>query len=212
MNYNKIISYIYALLAVGYGTYFCITYIYNNINILRGYFYRKTTFATIKKIICYDKNDCNSYIEYTVDNIKYTNVIITSNNFKVGDKVEIKYTPNNPNEIYFYENYHIYAIIYAIILIIFIILLWIFLFIVIVYPNKYIFLIYAIIVTILISYHFYKNIHRNYKNLDNYYSYNTIGIIIYTVILLFAWICLIFNIPVILKTNKRYLKKSINYP
>jgi hypothetical protein len=28
MEYSKIIGYIYALLAVGYGTYFCITYIY----------------------------------------------------------------------------------------------------------------------------------------------------------------------------------------
>jgi hypothetical protein len=181
MNYKKIISYIYALLAVGYGTFFCITYIYINIKILREYNYLKTTFAIIKKNTCYDKNDCDSYIEYTVNNIKYSNVIITSNNFKVGDKVEIKYTPNNPNEIYFYGNYHIYAFIYIILLIIFILLLWIFIFIIIIFPNIYIFLIYAIIATILISYYIYYIIYNHYYNIEYYYRYSykhhTTGII-----------------------------------
>ena len=37
-----------------------------------------------------------------------------------------------------------------------------------------------------------------------------ITIIILTVILLFSWICLIFNSPLLLKiNNKRYLKKSL---
>ena len=284
MNYNKTIAYIYALLAVCYGTYFCISYIYYYTATIRGYYYREKTFGIIKKIHCYDKDSCYADIEYIVNNIKYLNNTKIPNNLKIGDKVKIKYNPNVPNEILVYDNHHIYAIVYIILLIIFIILLWVFLFIVILFPSiydKYIFLIYAIITTILMSYQCYIIIHNNYYDLYNYddYKENTIGIvksqdycddkkmcysnieyliddikhnvriltfyykvgenvkvyynkdnpevikiydkstnkkqitiIILTVILLFAWICLIFNSPLLLKiNNKKYLKKSLKY-
>jgi hypothetical protein len=183
MNYSKIISYIYALLAVGYGTYFCITYIYySEFSIIRGYHYRIGTIGIIKNIECYD-DSCSADIEYTVNNIKYLILTIIPNNLKVGDKIEIRYNPNNPSEALVFGNMHIYSYIYIILLIIFIILLWIILFNVILYENtynKYIFLIYAIFITIVISYVCYINIHNNYYNdlnkYDDYEDY-TIGII-----------------------------------
>lgn len=183
MKYNKIISYIYAIVAIIVGTYFSIDYIYYYVANLRGYYSRKETIGIIKNINCYDKDSCYSDIEYTINNIKYVNnTNLPSNNLKIGDKVKIKYNENNPNEIFVYGNYHIYSFIYIILLIIFIILLLIFLFIVIAFPsiyNKYIFLIYAIIANIIISYICYLNIHNNYFDLYNYKNYkeNTIGII-----------------------------------
>jgi hypothetical protein len=199
MNYNKIISYIYTLLAVGYGTYFYITYIYYYKLTLDGYYSKnkEETIAIIKTINCYD-NSCYSKLEYIVNNIKYMNVKNIKNNLKIGDKIKIKYTIDNPNEIFVYGNQHIYAFIYIILFIIFILLLWIFLFIVILYKNnynKFIFLIYAIFITIIISDTIYFNINRLYEyqdyiinanhynenDLDNYYYDNfenyTIGII-----------------------------------
>lgn len=184
MNYNKLISYIYALLAVGYGTYFFITYIYYHLTTVRGYNYRKETIGIIKTMECYDDDDyCTSNIEYTVNNTKYSNISTVPNNLKIGDEIKIKYTPNYPNEIFIYGNMHIYAYIYITLLIIAIILLWIFLFIVIIFSsiyNKFIFLIYAIFVTIIISYECYLNINNNYNNdlnkYDDYEDY-TIGII-----------------------------------
>jgi hypothetical protein len=199
MNYNKIISYIYALLAVGYGTYFYIMYIYYYKLTLDGYYSKnkEETIAIIKTINCYD-NSCYSNLEYIVNNIKYMNVKNIKNNLKIGDKIKIKYTIDNPNEIFVYGNQHIYAFIYIILFIIFILLLWIFLFIVILYKNnynKFIFLIYAIFITIIISDTIYFNInrlyeyqdyiinanHNNENDLDNYYYDNfenyTIGII-----------------------------------
>ena len=113
MNYSKIISYIYALLAVGYGTYFFITYIYYHLTTVRGYNYRKETIGIIKTMECYDDDDyCTSNIEYTVNNTKYSNISTVPNNLKIGDEIKIKYTPNYPNEIFIYGNMHIYAYIY----------------------------------------------------------------------------------------------------
>ena len=287
MEYYKIIGYIYALLAVGYGTYLCITNIDYYIATINGYYNKnkKETIGVIKNIHCYDKNSCYADIEYIVNNIKYINNIDTPNNLKIGDKVNLKYnplSPNNPNDLRVFSNLYIYLFIYIILLVIFIILLWIFLIIVIIYPNKYIFIIYAIIITIIASYECYIIINNNYtddlyksnnddytigivksqdkcydnkmcfsiieyliddvkytikqltfnykigENVKIYYNKNNpqeikiydksknkreITIIILTVILLFAWICLIFNIPLIIKiNNKKYLKKSLKYP
>jgi hypothetical protein len=274
MNYSKIISYIYALLAVGYGTYFCITYIYYYRAILRGYIDKKSTIGIIKTINCYDKDSCYSDIEYTINNIKYTKNTLVPNNLKIGDEVKVLYSYNkhyNDYDILVYGNIYIYSYIYISLLIIAIIFLWIFLFIVIIFSsiyNKFIFFIYAIFVTIIISYRCYINIHNNYyddihkyddyedytigiitsqedcsenemcfsnieylingvkhnvklltfyykvgENVKVYYNKDTpeaikiydktenqrlIKIIIYTIILLLLWICLFYNIPLIL--------------
>jgi|694.fasta_scaffold28173_12 amino acid transporter len=183
MNYSKIISYIYALLAVGYGTYFFIVIYFSEFSIIRGYNYRKETIGIIKTINCYDKNDCYGDIEYIVNNTKYLTSNNIPNNLKIDDKIEVRYIPNNPNEALVYGNSHIYAYIYIILIIIAIILLWIFLFIVILYKNtynKFIFLIYAIFITVIISFVCYINIHNNYYNdlnkYDDYEDY-TIGTI-----------------------------------
>ena len=184
MNYSKIISYIYALLAVGYGTYFCIIYIYySEFSIIRGYNYRIGTIGIIKNIECYDNNDCYANIEYTINNTKYLTSSNISNNLKIGDKIEVRYTPNNPNEALVYGNMHIYAYIYIILIILLIIILWIFLLIAILFSsiyNKFIFLIYAIFITVIISYVCYLNINNNYYNdlnkYDDYEDY-TIGTI-----------------------------------
>ena len=78
---------------------------------------------------------------------------------------------------------HIYAYIYIILTILLIIILWIFLLIAILFPsiyNKFIFLIYAIFITVIISYVCYLNINNNYYNdlnkYDDYEDY-TIGTI-----------------------------------
>ena len=182
MNYSKIISYIYALLAVGYGTYFCIIYIYSELTIINFYNYRIETIGIIKTINCYDNNDCYADIEYTVNNIKYLSLSKIPNNSKIGDKIEVRYNPDNLNDAFFYGNMHIYAYIYIILTIILIIILWIFLLIVILFPsiyNKYIFLIYSIFITVIISYGCYINIFDNYNNLNKYDDYEdyTIGTI-----------------------------------
>ena len=186
MNYNKIISYIYALLAVGYGTYFFIIYIYYYRAILRGYINKKSTIGIIKTIHCYYEDSCYSDIEYSINNIKYTRSAHVPNNVKVGDEIEVSYSYNDhykDYDILVFGNMHIYSYIYIILLIIFIILLWIILFNVILYENtynKYIFLIYAIFITVIISYTCYININNNYYNdlnkYDDYEDY-TIGII-----------------------------------
>jgi len=184
MDYSKIISYIYALLAVGYGTYFFIVIYFSEFSIIRGYNYRKETIGIIKNINCYDKESCYGNIEYTVNNIKYlAESIKIPNNSKIGDTIKLKYTPDNPKEVFAYGNMHIYSYIYMILLIIAIILLWIFLFITILYKNiynKFIFLIYAIFITVIISYVCYLNINNNYYNdlnkYDDYEDY-TIGTI-----------------------------------
>jgi len=180
MEYYKIIGYIYALLAVGYGTYLCITNIDYYIATINGY-NRYTTTSIIKKINCYDKNSCYADVEYIVNNIKYLNNTKIPNNLKIGDKVKIKYDSIDLNNIIIYGIYNDYIyiyIIYIFLLVIFIILLWIFLIILIIYPNKYIFLIYAIIATIIITYNLYNTIYIYY----NKYKYDdnkkiTIGII-----------------------------------
>ena len=185
MNYSKIISYIYALLAVGYGTYFFIIIYFSEFSIIRGYNNRKETIGIIKNIDCYDKESCYGNIEYTVNNIKYLESIKIPNNSKIGDTIKLKYTPDNPKEVFAYGNMHIYAYIYIFLTILLIIILWIFLLIAILFPsiyNKYIFLIYAIFVTIIISYDCYIKIHNNSYNecllhkYDDYEDY-TIGII-----------------------------------
>jgi hypothetical protein len=181
MNYSKIISYIYALLAVGYGTFFCIMYIYSELTIIRIYNYRIETIGTIKTINCYD-TECDADIEYTVNNTKYLALNKIPNNLKIGDKIKVRYNPDNLNDAFAYGNIHIYAYIYISLLIIFIILLWIFLLIVILFSsnyNKYIFLIYAILITLIISYRCYINIFDNYNNLYKYEDYEdyTIGTI-----------------------------------
>ena len=91
MNYNKIISFVYALLAVGYGTYFCIMYIYYYMATINGYNSRIKTIGTIKNIECYDKASCYANIEYTVNNIKYTKYTDVPNNLKIGDKIYVDY-------------------------------------------------------------------------------------------------------------------------
>ena len=184
MDYSKIISYIYALLAVGYGTYFFIVIYFSEFSIIRGYNYRKETIGIIKTINCYDKNNCDGDIEYTVNNTKYlAESIKIPNNSKIGDTIKLRYSPNIPRDVFAYGNMHIYSYVYMILLIIAIILLWIFLFIAILYKNiynKFIFLIYAIFITVIISYIFYLNIYNNYNNdlfkYDKYDDY-TIGII-----------------------------------
>ena len=189
MIYSQIISYIYVLIAIILGTIFSIYYIdyyYKDINFYNNKQLIETT-AIIKNIDCYDKNSCNAEIEYTANNVKYIEKIDTPNNLKIGDKIKIKYNSKAERTIYYYnynDNDIYYKYIYLILLIIFILLLWIFIIIGIIFSNKYIFLIYAIIATIIISYIFYNiiyNYYENYKNEDLYnyddYKYYTIGII-----------------------------------
>lgn len=189
MIYSKIISYLYALIAIILGTISSLHYIdyyykdiifYNNKQLIE-------TTAIIKNIDCYNKNSCYAEIEYTANNVKYIEKIDTPNNLKIGDKIKIKYNSKAERTIYYYnynDNDIYYKYIYLILLIIFILLLWIFIIIGIIFSNKYIFLIYAIIATIIISYIFYNiiyNYYENYKNEDLYnyddYKYYTIGII-----------------------------------
>ena len=175
MNYSKIISYIYALLAVGYGTYFFITYIYYYMAILRGYINKKSTIGIIKTIYCHDKESCYADIEYSINNIKYTRSTHVPNNVKIGDEIEVSYSYNNhykDYDILVYGNMHIYSYIYISLLIIAILLLWIFLFIVIIFSsiyNKFIFLIYAIFVTVIITYVCCINIYNSYYDFDEYF-------------------------------------------
>ena len=172
MDYSKIISYIYALLAVGYGTYIFITYIYYYMANINDYNNRKETTGIIKTIYCHDKPNCYADIEYTVNNTKYILLNPISNNSKIGDKIKLRYSPNNPKEAIVYGNMHIYAYVYMILMIIAIILLWIFLFIVIIFSsiyNKFIFLIYAIFITIIITYVVYINIYNSYYEFNDYY-------------------------------------------
>ena len=171
MNYSKIISYIYALLAVGYGTYIFITYIYYYMANINDYNNRKETTGIIKTIYCHDKESCYSDIEYTVNNTKYILLNPISKNSKIGDKIKLRYSPNNPKEAIVYGNMHIYSYIYISLLIIAILLLWIFLFIVIIFSNiynKFIFLIYAIFVTVIITYVCCINIYNSYYDFDEY--------------------------------------------
>lgn len=185
MNYSKIISYIYVVIAVILGTYFSISYILYYKTTIDSYYdkNKKETTAIIKNIDCFDKNSCYADIEYTINNIKYVNNIDISNNLKIGDKINLKYnptSPNNPNDLRVFSNLYIYAFIFLFLLIIFILLLWIFLIIIIIYPNKYIFLIYAIITTIIASYECYIIINNNYTDdlyKSNDYDDYTIGII-----------------------------------
>ena len=183
MNYSQIISYIYALLAVGLGTYFCIIYINYYKLTYNGYNNRKEAIGIIKSINCYDKDSCSSDIEFTVNDIKYALNINVSNDLKIGDKIKVKYNPNDPNDVIYYGNIYIYEIIYIILLIICIILLWIFLFIVILFSNnynKFIFLFYSSFITIFISYHLYIKIHNNLYDIFNAYDdydNTTMGII-----------------------------------
>jgi len=157
MYYKKIISYIYALLAVGYGTYIFLHFIINNIKLL--YYYRRTI-GIIKSLDCNDKNECKTEIEYKVNNIKYKNNIKISKKLKLGDKIEIRYNKDNHRDSLIYEKINIY--IWIILLIIGIIILWILLIIVIIYNNKYIFIIYGIYFTITITYIVYINIYNMY--------------------------------------------------
>jgi hypothetical protein len=172
MDYSKIISYIYALLAVGYGTYIFITYIYYYMANINDYNNRKETTGIIKTIYCHDKESCYADIEYTVNNTKYILLNPISNNSKIGDKIKLRYSPNNPKEAIVYGNMHIYSYVYMILMIIAIILLWIFLFIVIIFSsiyNKFIFLIYAIFITVIITYVVYINIYNSYYEFYDYY-------------------------------------------
>jgi len=179
MNYSQIISYIYALLAVGYGTYFFIIDIIGHIRFLGIYNSKKEVIGIIKNIHCYYddygyyEDNCNSDIEYTINNIKYIENIHVPNNLKIGDEIKISYNPNDHKEIIFYGNDYIYTVIYIILSIIAIILLWIFLFIVIIFSsiyNKFIFIFYSIFVTIIIFYDLYYIINNNY----NYYNFRFI--------------------------------------
>ena len=156
---------------------------YSEFSIIKGYHYRIETIGVIKNIECYDKTNCSADIEYIVNNTKYLTLNNIPNNLKIGDKIKVRYNPNNPKEALVYGNMHIYSYIYISLLIIFIILLWMILFNVVLYKNtynKYMFLIYAIFFTIVISYVCYINIHNNYFNdlnkYDDYEDY-TIGLI-----------------------------------
>ena len=157
MNYSKIISYFYALIAIILGTYiglYYIVYYYKYINFYNNKQLKETT-GIIKNIDCY-KNGCYSKIEYTANNVKYIEEIETPNNLKIGDKVKIKYNSKAEGNIYYFNDIN-NKYIYLILLIIYILLLWIFTIIGIIFSNKYIlFIIYAIIGTIT-TYIIYTN-------------------------------------------------------
>ena len=191
MNYWNIISYIYVIAA------FVLSHIYYHNNYNNGYYdkNKKETIGIIKNFYCYDKNSCYSDIEYIIDDVKYLHKIDTPNNLKIGDKVKLKYNPaapNDVNDLRVYNNHNNHHNL----LIIFIILLWIFLFIIIVFQsiyNKFIFLIYAIIATLISSYLCIILIHNNYN--DYNYDKNLISliiIIINIIILLLLWIFLFY--------------------
>lgn len=171
MLYNKIISYIYALLGVGYGTYILIFYCINYIQLL--YNYSPKTVGIIKSLECNGKNKCYGEIEYEVNNIKYINNTKISKKLKIGDKIELRYNKNNHRDSLIYEYEYIYL--YIILLIIGIIILWILLIIVIIYDNKYIYLLYAIFFTTIITYTVYININSVF-NVNNHQE-STKGII-----------------------------------
>lgn len=147
-------------MGVGYGTYIFIFYCINNIKLL--YNYRKTK-GKIKSLDCNEKNKCYAEIEYEVNNIKYKNNIKISKKLKKGDKIDIRYNKDNHRDSLIYENIYISIIL----LIIGIIILWILLLIVIIYNNKYIYLIYGIFFTIIITYIVYINI-NNIFDVNNY--------------------------------------------
>lgn len=204
MTYIKIISYIYAIIAIILGTYFSIYSLKYYISEINFYNNKQLieTIGIIKKIYCYDKNSCYYDIEYTANNTKYVNDIDIPDNLKVGDKIKIKYNSKAERDIYYYKDEYIYlSFIYLILLIIFIILLWIFLVIIIIYPNKYIFLIYAIIATLIITYKSYYIIYIYYNNyIDDYKTgiikkYNNRLYILFILIILsiLLWVFLIIN-------------------
>jgi hypothetical protein len=188
MNSNKIVSYIYALIACILGTYFCIiSILYYNMVITSYNEFDGTTTGLIKTFKCHYKDSCFADIEYTVNNVKYINYIDVPNNLKENDTITLKYMkdkPNDPNYLRVNNNQHISASIIIFFLIFSIILLWGLLFLNMLFKdkfyNKYFFILYALITTSLSSYLCYLFINKNYFNdLNKYNNYDnyTIGII-----------------------------------
>jgi hypothetical protein len=188
MNSNKIVSYIYALIACILGTYFCIiSILYYNLVIVNYNSYDGNTTGLIKTFECYNKNTCYSDIEYTVNDVKYLINIDVPNNLKVNDTITLKYMNDKPNFPYYLKienNQYISASIIIFFLVFTIILLWGLLFLNMIfkdnYYNKYLYILYALIATSLSSYLCYLSINKNYLNdLNRYDIYDnyTIGII-----------------------------------
>ena len=134
LSENKKIHLTYAILTTIIFSVICIFFINNGIYHIDFYYYNKTTIGTISKLICYDvDNKCNnnydnSIIEYTVDNIKYTNETGLTN-VKVGQKFTINYKENSPNlYVLSYSKYRIIGLMSFILGIIILLFLWIFLY------------------------------------------------------------------------------------
>ena len=202
MNYSNIISYIYALLAVSYGTFICITYLntLKNISLLIIFIiilwlflfiviifpnkYIFLSYAIIATILIsydcyiniynnyYDYDDYNNYKENTIGIIKSQ-----------------EYCDNDKNICYSNIEYLIDNVKHDV---------------------KILTLYYKVGENVKIYYN--KDNPDIIKIYDKDRNKKIIKIIIYAIIILLLWIFLIFYISLIFKTNKKYLKKLSNYP
>jgi hypothetical protein len=194
MNYNIIIKFLYTLTTIIIGTIICILYIENSYKKII-YYYSYDEKTTGKFIIkkCLDNMTCY-YIEYIVNDVKYSKNFNQSEDLITDKKVDILYKKITPeismvDDVSYFNNYII-----LIISIIILILIWIFFLIIILKNNEYIHLFYAISFSIYLSYLCIINIY-NY-NISN--VKNIVKSILLIICLLIIWFFLIFNIPYII--------------
>jgi hypothetical protein len=186
MTYNITIRFLYTLLTIIIGTFFCfyhieksykkIAYYYSYDSKTTGYIISKKCLNDIVDLKCY-------YKEYTVNDTKYSNSFNESEDLITDKKVDILYKKDSPEISMVDDKSNINNFINLFISIIILILLWLFFLIIILNENtynNYIHLFYAFAFNIFLSYYciiynyyYYNNIIGNYSNYDSY----TIGIV-----------------------------------
>jgi hypothetical protein len=53
-------------------------------------------------------NNCNLEVEYTINNVKYTNTLIVNSKYNIGDSIKLSYNSENVTEIWLHTNNIIY--------------------------------------------------------------------------------------------------------
>ena len=187
MNYNISIRFLYTITAIIIGTFICIYYIQTSYSKI-AYYYSydaKTTGYIISKKCLYDlpKNahiaDLRCYyIEYTVNDVKFSKPFNQSEDLITDKQVNILYKKASPEISIVEDKSYLNNLITIFISIIILILLWLFLLIIILYENSYnnyIHLFYAFALSIFLSfycimynYYSYYNIIGNYDKYDGY--------------------------------------------
>ena len=177
MNYNISIRFLYTITAIIIGTFICIYYIQTSYSKI-AYYYSydaKTTGYIISKKCLYDLPEnahivnfkcSNNYIEYTVNDVKFSKPFNQSEDLITDKQVNILYKKASPEISIVEDKSYLNNFITLFISIIILILLWLFLLIIILYEysyNNYIHLFYAFALSIFLSF---------YCIMYNYYSYH----------------------------------------